>query len=237
MVIRIDVTPTILDARAEVKLKAFRALLGSLVTKVHIVDSYLVDAKLSPMQVSRVARALTNGVTEASKVGRWIPKKFDYAIEIGFLPGVTDNVGTTTEQTVEDTIKRSFKAGEKVYSLQVFFIEGGLSRAHVEKIAASLHNPLIQSARIYDASLKGKKTEANVPRVEITNSSQVLSVDLEVSDEKLTEIGTRGIKDGNGIHRGPLALDLDALYAIRNYFRRLRRNPTEVELEALAQTW
>ncbi|TSD06152.1 MAG: phosphoribosylformylglycinamidine synthase [Parcubacteria group bacterium Greene0714_7] len=237
MVIRIDVTPTILDARAEVKLKAFRALTGSAVTKVHIVDSYLIDAKLSPRQVSQVAHALTNSVTEASTVGRSVPQKFDWAIEVGFLPGVTDNVGTTTEQTVEDITKRSFKAGEKVYSLQVFFIEGELSRAHVEKIVASLHNPLIQSARVYDASLKGRKTLTSIPRVELTSSSRVLEVDLEVSDEELLTIGTHGIKNEDGTHRGPLALDLDALHAIRNYFRRLRRSPTDVELEALAQTW
>lgn len=237
MVIRIDVTPTIPDARAEVKLKAFRALVGSAVTKVHIVDSYLIDAKLSHTQVSRVAKALTNSVTEASKIGRSTPKKFDYAIEVGFLPGVTDNIGTTTEQTIEDITRRSFKAGEKVYSLQVFFIEGGLSRANVEKIAASLHNPLIQSARIYEASSKSKKKLTSVPRVELAGSSHVLAVDLEVSDEGLIEIGTRGIKNEDGTRRGPLALDLDALHAIRNYFRRLRRMPTDIELEALAQTW
>ncbi|MES2014325.1 MAG: phosphoribosylformylglycinamidine synthase subunit PurL [Patescibacteria group bacterium] len=238
MAIRIDVVPTISDARADIKKKEFQALLGgAAIEEVHVVDSYLIDAPLSKVALVKARAALANGVVEEAFVGRFVPKKFHFAIEIGFLPGVTDNVGTTAAETIADSAKRTFKSGEKVYSLQVFFIEGALSRAQVEKIASSLYNPLIQSVRIYDKIIKGKKGEAEVPRVELNGSSRVLEVNLEVDDEELIAIGTRGIKDEKGMHRGPLALDLDALHAIRNHYRHLRRNPTDVELEALAQTW
>jgi phosphoribosylformylglycinamidine synthase len=40
-----------------------------------------------------------------------------------------------------------------------------------------------------------------------------------------------------GQRRGPLALDLTQLHAIRDYFRTYGRKPTDVELESLAQTW
>ena len=40
-----------------------------------------------------------------------------------------------------------------------------------------------------------------------------------------------------GQRRGPLALDLAQLHAIREYFDRQKRKPTDVELESLAQTW
>ena len=42
----------------------------------------------------------------------------------------------------------------------------------------------------------------------------------------------------NGVRfRGPLALALDYLRAIQNYFRKEGRNPTDIELETIAQTW
>jgi phosphoribosylformylglycinamidine synthase len=237
MAIRIDVVPTIPDARSLVKLKAFREIAGSGITTVHLVDSYILDADLSTPRLIQAEVSLTNPKVEKSFIGRWVPGGFTFAIEIGFLPGVTDNVGTTARETIEDATKKAFKDGEAVYSSQVFFIEGEISRAEAEKIAKSLYNPLIQSAQIFDASGLKKSGAASVPRVSLHGSSKVLDVNLEVGDEELLKIGTFGIKDENGNRRGPLALDLDFLKAIQAHFRKLKRNPTDIELEALAQTW
>jgi len=57
-----------------------------------------------------------------------------------------------------------------------------------------------------------------------------------MSDEELVEIGKEGIM-GKKARRGPLALDLVYMREIRDYFRKLRRKPTDVELESIAQTW
>lgn len=236
MAIRIDVVPTISDARAEVKFKAFRSITDN-VTQVYVVDSYTIDAKLSDSDLEKAREALTNSRIEASTLGRWFPHHFDFAIEIGFLPGVTDNVGTTAKEAIEDATKKKFKEGCHVYSSKTFFIEGVISKTLLEKIAQSLHNPLIQSARVYDASLRKQKGETAIPRVTLAGSSKVLEVDLEISDDELARIGSLGILNEQGIRRGPLALDVDALRTIRAHFRKLHRNPTDIELEALAQTW
>lgn len=239
MAIRIDVTPTIPDARAELKLKGFREIGGKGIKAVHIADSYLIDTTLSKADLEKARSSLSNPLVEESTVGRWLPKKFDWALEIGFLPGVTDNVGTTAKETIEDATGKKFKEGEHVYSAVVFFIDGKINREAAEKIAGTLHNPLIQKAVIHSAGelKKIKNKPPVVPKVRLSASSKVLEVDLEVSDEELEEIGKKGIKDSHGNYRGPLALELDFMIAIRDYFRRLRRNPTDIELEALAQTW
>ncbi|MCM1002233.1 phosphoribosylformylglycinamidine synthase subunit PurL [Wolbachia pipientis] len=57
-------------------------------------------------------------------------------------------------------------------------------------------------------------------------------VDLNVSDRELEKISRDGI-DGNGT----LGLSLAAMKAIRDYFEKLGRNPYDIELESLAQTW
>src|SRR3989344_1267940 len=249
MTVRIDVVATIPDARAQVKIKQFQALAGrERVGKVHIADSYLIDAALTPGELTLARRALTNSRVEASYMGRWLPAKFHWGIEIGFLSGVTDNVGATAKETIEDATKKKFKDGEQVYSAQVFFIEGNLSRTHIEKITASLHNSLIQSAKIFGTDLrKEARAIPSVPRVSLLparqslgaggGSSRVLSVNLEVSDGELIEIGGEGIANEHGIHRDPLALNFDSMVSIRNHFRHEGRSPTDAELEMLAQTW
>ncbi len=68
-------------------------------------------------------------------------------------------------------------------------------------------------------------------RVGMTEDS-TKSVDLNVSDQELEKISRDGI-DGNGT----LGLSLAAMKAIKDYFKKLGRNPYDIELESLAQTW
>ncbi|MDR2609058.1 MAG: phosphoribosylformylglycinamidine synthase [Rickettsiales bacterium] len=58
------------------------------------------------------------------------------------------------------------------------------------------------------------------------------SVNLNVSDQELEKISRDGI-DGNGT----LGLSLAAMKAIKDYFNKLGRDPYDIELESLAQTW
>ena len=40
-----------------------------------------------------------------------------------------------------------------------------------------------------------------------------------------------------GVRRGPLALSLGSMKVIQDHFKKLKREPTDIELESLAQTW
>ncbi|MDE5066817.1 AIR synthase-related protein [Wolbachia endosymbiont of Drosophila leontia] len=66
----------------------------------------------------------------------------------------------------------------------------------------------------------------------ISSSNGAKSVDLNVSDQELEKISRDGI-DGNGT----LGLSLAAMRATKDYFKKLNRNPYDIELESLAQTW
>src|SRR3989344_4790618 len=76
-----------------------------------------------------------------------------------------------------------------------------------------------------------------IPKVTISTKAKVDDVNLNISDDELIVIGKQGIKNKDGSARGPLALDLDQMKTIREYFKLQMRNPTDVELESLAQTW
>ncbi len=164
---------------------------------------------------------------------------FDYAIEVGFLPGVTDNVGTTARQTVEDYLGVPFCEGEMVASSVLYLIRGRLAPDALSQLASTLANPLINRVSTKTRQEYGE-TGMNrvVPQVRLHEIPAAGDVDLAIPAAELARLGKEGISDlRTGQRRGPLALDLDQLHTIRDYFDRAGRKPTDVELESLAQTW
>jgi phosphoribosylformylglycinamidine synthase subunit PurSL len=219
---RIEVGSRVPDTRASVR----KRKLGY---EVEIVDVYTIDRDLSAEDLDKVGAALSNPVTQRYSVDRACEVgDFDWAIEIGFLPGVTDNIGTTSQEIVEDLLGIKFEDGEAVYSSQVTYLKGDLSQEEAEKIGNSMANPLIQRIHVRD----NNELEVFVPKVDLKHEPKIDEVDLNISDEELVKLGKEGIEG-----RGPLALSLDYLHAIRDYFDGIGRKPTDVELEALAQTW
>ena len=76
-----------------------------------------------------------------------------------------------------------------------------------------------------------------IPQVKLNQRVKIDEVDLDISDNELIKIGKSGIVNRDGSRRGPLALDLIYLKTIRDYFYARGRNPTDIELESIAQTW
>ncbi|RJQ28352.1 phosphoribosylformylglycinamidine synthase [Candidatus Parcubacteria bacterium] len=241
MLSRIDITYSIPDARAVTKKKYFEGLgLRGTVRDVVLVDSYVIDASLNSKELRRASEFLVNPLIEKYSINTpQAPKKFNWAIEIEPLPGVTDNIGTTVREVIEDGVGRRFKTGENVYASQAFFVSGRLSREDAESIADSLHNPLIQRAHIknYREFRRDGGMGVAVPKVKLLRERPVIEVNLEVGEGELEEIGKSGVLDPKGFRRGPLGLDARSMEAIRAHFRTLGRDPTDVELESIAQTW
>lgn len=234
---RVQVISKISDTRAEVRQKKLQELS---VKKISIVDVYTIDKQLSDLQLDEISSALANPVNQkVSFQESLFPKKFDWAIEVGFLPGVTDNVAGTAKEIIEDLLKIKFDQKEGVYTSQITFVTGKLSKDEIEQIAYSLHNPLIQRLQIksFKEFTKDKGMDAIVPQVKLHEKMKVDKVDLNISDEQLIEIGKKGIKNTDGTFRGPLALDLPYMKAIQYHFKKLKRKPTDIELESIAQTW
>src|SRR3989338_5688394 len=120
MLSRITISYKISDARAMTKEKQFDGLgLDSEINEVSIFDSYTIDAHVAKKDLNRAAHILANPILEAFSISKVVaPTKFDWLIEVGFLPGVTDNVGMTTKETIEDLLKKKFSSREGVYSSQ-----------------------------------------------------------------------------------------------------------------------
>jgi len=206
---------------------------------VWLVSVYTICKRFGAQELERIRFMLTNQVIEESSLDDpLLPPRFSWSFEIGFLPGVTDNVGHTAAEAICDLLGVRFEQEEGVFSSEVTFLDGDLTEEEARRIAEIFSNPLIHRVEVLplEAHKQGRR-EIYVPLVKLPPPAEVLEVDLEVPDEELIRLGREGIPDPRGGRRGPLALDLDSLHAIREHFRALGRKPTDVELESIAQTW
>ncbi len=229
------------DPRGNAVRERFNSM-GFSVDKVNLTDNYLVNIDFTEKEINSAAVLLIQPVTQGYSINKpFIPEsKFDYCIEIGFLPGVTDNVSHTVRESFEDLFKKEFDSEKSVFYTTSYFLSGRISRKDAENIGSELYNPLIQRIRIYSADDYNANNGMGyeIPVVHISEKTDSDLVSLDVSDDILQKIGKEGIGDEDGTRRGPLALDMASMYVIKDYFvNREKRNPTDIELESIAQTW
>ncbi len=200
-------------------------------------DVYIVDADFPATRQRAIMRAFTDPVACRSATGRLPPPPFDWLIEVSFKPGVTDNVGRTASSLVADLTGRFVPVRSGV---QYFLKASGLERQQVEHIAWDLlANRLIQDAKIYTPEQWAVESlEVAPPEVPAKVRIEARTIDLSGSDEELMRIS----------REGTLSLSLEEMQAIRAYYadpetRRKRERtglppqPTDLELECIAQTW
>src|SRR3989344_2324458 len=163
---RIAVSAKIEAARARRYLQTLTSRFSeSGLLDISLTFLYTIDAKLSTKELERAAKCLANPITETFSIRSLLaPEQYACAVEIGYLPGVTDNVGKTAREMLEDATRRKFREGENVYSSFVLFLVGDVSRKEAEAFARELYNPLIERATVFKT---GEKIPGIVPKVRL----------------------------------------------------------------------
>jgi len=240
--IEVSLKPGIRDARGERIKREIEHFLHLPVDTVRTVDVYTVDTDLTPAELENTAAGpFSDPVIQLWHLDNPATAAFDYTVEVGFRPGVTDNVGRTAREAVEYLTGRQFGAGEGVYHSVQYLLTGNISREQVERIATELLcNTLIQRYTVLTASEYAAQNgfPTFVPKVQAETKAEVREIDLEVTDEELLRISKEGV----------LALTLEEMKIIQMHYRDpevlasrarvgLGAKPTDVELECLAQTW
>jgi phosphoribosylformylglycinamidine synthase subunit PurSL len=236
---QVEIKTKIKDTKAKVLRQSLREL-GLPIQKLWLTDVYTLDKKFSKKALKKIALLLSNPVCQDYSIDKsFLPSKFSLAVEIGFLPGVTDNVGQTAKQAVEDLLGKKFLADESVYFSNRIYLKADLSKSQLKRLSQFLINPLIQRIKVKTMLqvLKNGGMDIVVPKVKLKAKVKVDRVNLNVSNSKLKDLGKKGIKNTDGSRRGPLALSFRYMKAIRAYFKTEARQPTDIELESLAQTW
>ena len=228
------------DPLGEKTRKRIQNDLGLPVESVRTLSVFNLDIELSKEELEIIATGpFLDPVIQEYGIDRSLASDFDWLAEVGFKPGVTDNVGKTAKEAIEWRLGRRLKEEEKVYTSTQYLLRGNLKREEVERICTDLlGNSLIQRFDILKAGEWTGKIEPKIPKVRENEEGRMEEVDLEVSDELLSQLSQERL----------LALDLREMKAIQGYLRNptvqdqrrrmsLGKDVTDVELESIAQTW
>src|SRR5512136_3052112 len=113
--------------------------LGISVGDLRVADAYIIDRNLSHEQLEVLMdEVFRDPVVQEAAIDGPVEVPFDKAIEVGFRPGVTDNVGRTSREAVERTLGIKFGPGEGVYARKLFLIQGKISSEQTAHIARDL---------------------------------------------------------------------------------------------------
>ncbi|MGV8176875.1 MAG: phosphoribosylformylglycinamidine synthase subunit PurL [Candidatus Bilamarchaeaceae archaeon] len=221
-------------AGAKAKAKV-AAELGINLRSCRFVDAYNIDDGLSTEELEKAGKELfTDSVSQESSIGG--PFFKDMArVEVGLLPGLTDNIGNTARQGFRDLLGKDIP----VYYSRVYALEpmpgSELEGEQLEAIAKLLHNPVVERAFI---RMPGDAGGPYIPKVALNHEPRVERINLAMNREKLEILAKERT----------LALNMDEFTAIKDYLKLdrvqkerekvgLDRKITDVELEAIAQTW
>lgn len=226
------------DPLGEKLKKRIQSDFGLSVDCIRTISVFTLDMDLSKEDLEMIATGpLIDPIIQQFGIDEALAGDFDWLVEVGFKPGVTDNVGKTAREAVEWRLGRTFKDDEKVYTSSQYVFRAPLSREEIEKISVGLlGNPLIQRFEVWKGDEWAGRIEPKVPKVKGDENVRVEEIDLDHQD--LSRLSQERL----------LALDLREMESIRDYLQNhaifearkrvgLGKKITDVELEALAQTW
>src|SRR3989339_226578 len=216
------------------------------VASVKVSEVYTIEGDLTPGDLEAAARGpLSDPIIQEYAVDRGLARGFDWLIEVGFRPGVTDNVGKTAAEAIALLTGKAVR----VYTSRQYAITGirdgnalaPITRGDAARIASELlANDLIQRHEIIDGRAwnPAQAITPYVPRVTGEERIGTEEIDLDCPDEALIRISQERV----------LALSLEEMRILRDYLKNdpilARRNGvglgarmTDAELECLAQTW
>lgn len=243
--IEIFLKRTDLDVLGEKLRKRIRRDLKIEIDRILTSDIYNLGLELDLERLNFVAREVfQDKVIHDYRIDTIPFMDADFYLEVGLLPGVTDDAGRTASEAISVALDLSSTDGVKVfYSRGFAFFSKGLTKSDVERIAKEIIcNELIQGYRVLSSEelnrTKGR-IEPWFPEVYLKREPQVRTFDLSsMTDEELLNLS----------RERTLALSLEEMKTIRDYFCRadtikIRKEMgmpgdiTDVELECIAQTW
>ena len=210
--------------------------------KVYTATLYAIDYELSDRQIVDFAeQCLQNPISKEVLINEfWDNKDFKSMVAVAQLPGVTDDEGTSAQMALADFLNEKIDLNvQHIYTQKIYYFENTLSEDKLKEIAhAFLGNPLINHFQLLSKTQGIFDFKPYVPKVAMHIDETVDLIDLNLSDEELMTLSKEKV----------LALSLEEMKAIRNYYQRedikverqrlgLSDQPTDIELEVFAQTW
>ena len=208
------------DPRGEALQKDIRDLSITTIKQVRVSDIYLLEGSLGENEVESICRELlAESIFQEYSYNRFnevFPPPGSHLIEVAYNPGVIDPVEESVIKGIRDlyiTTVKSVKTAKK------YLLWGQLSDDAFQFICDKLLvNSVIQH---------------------VVTEREAISIPSAIYKFALNIVGLSDMDD-NGlmeVSKDRLWLNLNEMKRIQAHFSKLGRNPTDVELETLAQTW
>ena len=230
---------------------------------LHTAQLYHLTGNLTSSQVEQLTRELLidpvvqEATITASKgapavVAPALTGHTDHIVDVFFHAGVTDTLAESVQAGAQ---MLGISGLEYVETGRRYILDSRLSEDDVRSITqALLYNPIIQTYIFHPADrigepfsptsdLSPEKVGAQCiapvssnkpdisPNVSVASNECVPAIRAifisSMNDEQLLEVSKAGL----------LSLDLEEMHAIQQHYKSQGREPTDVELETIAQTW
>ncbi|MDY6916416.1 MAG: phosphoribosylformylglycinamidine synthase subunit PurL [Chloroflexota bacterium] len=219
--IEVAVNPSYPDARGEGLCRDIGDLGITSVEKARVNDVYLLEGNIAEAELEAICRELlVDPVFEDFSYGRsLVAGGHDdrlHVVEVAYNPGVMDPVEDSVKKGITDL---GITSVESVKTAKRYYLWGDIARSMLDSICEKLLvNSVVQHVVTEHerVALPPAKYEFNLAVIDLN----------AMSDGELMELS-----------EGRLWLDLHEMKQIQDYYLKLGRNPTDVELETLAQTW
>jgi phosphoribosylformylglycinamidine synthase len=228
MVYRIEIKEKsgIFDAIGEGVRKDIFDLGIKTVKKSRFIQVYNIEGSISIDEIKKICEELlVDKITQEYSINlpirEFLTSPTDFVIEVAYNLGVMDPVEESSLKGIKDL---GITAVTSVKTAKKYLIIGKLNNNQLKTVSEKLlYNKLIQ--HIVELPI----TDYRLPITgDIDYHFNLITVDLlKASDKRLQKIS----RDGQ------LFLNILEMRQIKNYFKKLRRNPTDCELETIAQTW
>ena len=213
--IEVALRPDIEDPRAGSLVREAREI-GAQLQRAQVSRVYLIEAELDDGQLRRVIdQLLVNPVTEEALVGARAGR--GTVIEVHPLAGVMDPAAISVTEALRDLmdVEAKVSTGWR-YDLE------GVGAADAKRLAERLlANPVIHA--IHTEPLAPEQLPAGT------------SYTLKITHVPLLALDDAALKKLS--REAHLFLSLEEMQTIQRHYRALEREPTDIELETIAQTW
>ena len=235
--------PDLADWQGQKIVQAASRQLGLKTGEIRLAQLFSLAEEAQEEQLLAFAEAcIQDPLTDQIEINQlnW-PAGFASAVAIAQLPGVTDDEGRSAQMAWADFFNLPFEPEEqRIFSQTIYLIEKDLTAEELKALTQRLlGNPLIHHFSYFKAQEGGFDRPFYVPKVQIQANKERQLIDLApLSDEELLRLSKEMV----------LALNLAEMQAIRDYYgseavqtfratKGLPAQPTDCELEVLAQTW
>jgi len=219
----------IFDSLGKNLAKSIHDLGISSVSRIEVIFVYNLTGQLSQRQIKTICHELlADRITQQYTFfalpfqDAFLNKQGTHVVEIAYNPGVMDPVEQSTIKGIKDI---GIKDIHSANTAKKYILHGKISKKDLDLITDKvLSNKLIQ----HTVHQFTAQSTSLFPKDQSEDKANIIKVDLISStDKKLKKIS----KDGQ------LFLNIDEMKTIQRYFKKEKRNPTDCELETIAQTW